>query len=234
MKFDERLVLFSIEHWFRRQSQWHPIHGWALFESKAYGGIPRDSVQFIIAFMSDVTRILSQIESGDSSAAENLLPIVYEELRKLASAKLAKENPSQTLQATALVHEAYLRLVDGQQARHWDSRGHFFSAAAEAMRRILIERARRSRVKVRHGQVNRIELDENVASLASSIDLIVFDDLLSELQANEPQAAELVKLRVFAGVSHQEAAELIGISRRVADRLWRIARAWLSREMKHS
>jgi RNA polymerase sigma factor (TIGR02999 family) len=184
--------------------------------------------------MNDVTQILSQIESGDSSAAENLLPIVYAELRKLASVKLAKENPGQTLQATALVHEAYLRLVDGQSVQHWDSRGHFFSAAAEAMRRILIERARRSRVKERHGQANRIELDENVACLAPSIDLLVFDDLLSELQANEPQAAELVKLRVFAGASHREAAELIGISRRVADRLWRIARAWLSRELKRS
>lgn len=184
--------------------------------------------------MTDVTRILSAIEQGDPSATEQLLPLVYDELRRLAAAKMAQEAPGQTLQATALVHEAYIRLVDVEKTQHWDSRGHFFAAAAEAMRRLLVERARRQGVKERHGQANRIDLNENAATFSPSFDLLAFDEVLTELQSNDAQAAELVKLRVFAGLSHQEAAESIGVTRRVADRLWRLARAWLSREMSRS
>ena len=183
--------------------------------------------------MSDVTQILSKIESGDPQASEELLPLVYQELRRLAGAKMAREMPGQTLQATALVHEAFLRLVDGESAQHWDSKRHFFAAAAEAMRRILVERARRRGVRERHGQQNRVELEEDVHPQVDSFDVIAFDEILSLLQENDAQAAELVKLRIFAGLSHQEAAQALGISRRVADRLWRVARAWISREMPH-
>ncbi len=184
--------------------------------------------------MSDVTQILSAIEGGDAQAAERLLPLVYDELRKLAAAKMVQENPGQTLQATALVHEAYLRLVgsDGTaQGQQWDSRGHFFSAAAEAMRRILVERARKQGVKERHGLGNRVDLEDNVATLSPSFDLVAFDEALTELHGHDSQAAELVKLRFFAGLAHQEAANSMGLTRRVADRLWSVARAWLSREM---
>ena len=181
--------------------------------------------------MSDVTYILSNIEQGDPSASDQLLPLVYEELRKLAAQKMAQENPGQTLQATALVHEAYVRLVDVEKAQHWDSRGHFFSAAAEAMRRILVERARRQGVRERHGLGDRVDLEDNVATLSPSFDLVAFDEALTELHEHDSQAAELVKLRFFAGLAHQEAANSMGVTRRVADRLWRVARAWLSREM---
>ena len=184
-----------------------------------------------IGGMSDVTRILSEIDSGDAEAAERLLPLVYGELRKLASARMAQERGDLTLQATALVHEAYIRLVDVKKVQNWDSRGHFFSAAAEAMRRILVERARRQDVKKRHGQDVRVDLDDDAAVLPSSFDLLVFDDALSELERHDEQAAELVRLRFFAGFTHQEAAETMGITRRVADRLWTIARAWLANEM---
>ena len=180
--------------------------------------------------MSDVTRILLKIEQGDSSLSDELLPLVYDELRKLAGARLANERPGQTLQATALVHDAYLRLVDAKQVQRWDSRGHFFSAAAEAMRRILVEHARRREVKKRHGQEFRVELEDD-AVLSSSFDLLVFDDALTELGQHDIQAAELVRLRFFAGLTHQEAADSMGITRRVADRLWTVARAWLAREM---
>ena len=183
--------------------------------------------------MSDVTRILSQIESGDPSAAEQLLPLVYDELRKLAAAKLAHEKPGQTLQATALVHEAYLRLVGGPENENWSSRGHFFAAAAEAMRRILVESARRKQSLKRGGPAGaRVELaDLNVASTDHGIDLFELDDALSQLELHDQPAAQLVKLRYFVGFGHQEAAEALGIGRREADRLWALARAWLYQQL---
>lgn len=182
--------------------------------------------------MTGVTQILSQIEQGDPSAADQLLPLVYEELCKLAAAKLAKEKPGQTLQATALVHDAFIRLVDAEHVREWNSRGHFFSAAAEAMRRILVERARRRGAWQRRGLGHRVTLDENdVVLLSPTFDLLGFDEALSELQQHDAQAAEFVKLRFFAGLTHQEAADSMEVTRRVADRFWRVARAWLSREM---
>jgi RNA polymerase sigma factor (TIGR02999 family) len=184
--------------------------------------------------MTDVTQILCQIETGDPSASEQLLPLVYEELRSLAAAKLANENLVQTLQATALVHEAYIRLVDVEKAQHWDSRGHFFAAAAESMRRILIERARKRAVRQRHGLGRRIDLDNDAASFSRAFDLLEFNEALTELEEHDAQAAELVKLRFFAGLAHQEAAESMGITRRVADRIWRVARAWLSRRMNRT
>ena len=182
--------------------------------------------------MSDVTRILSQIESGDPTAAEQLLPLVYDELRKLAAAKLAQEKPGQTLQATALVHEAYLRLVDVDQAQHWDSRGHFFAAAAEAIRRILVEYARK-KARVRHGGgKKRIDLDEALlVAEESGDDVISLDEVLAKFASLEPVKAELVKLRYFAGCSIDEAADLLNISRTSAKRYWAYARAWLLAEL---
>jgi RNA polymerase sigma factor (TIGR02999 family) len=182
--------------------------------------------------MSDVTRILCQIEQGDSHAAEKLLPLVYDELRRLAAAKLAQEKPGQTLQATALVHEAYFRLVDVKQAQRWDSRGHFFAAAAEAIRRILVEAARKKR-RIRHGGGRqRIDLD-GVASLAEAPgeELLGLDEVLIKFATLEPEKAELVKLRYFAGLSIDEAADLLGISRTTAKRHWVYARAWLLAEL---
>ena len=177
--------------------------------------------------MNDVTRILSAIEQGDPRAAEQLLPLVYDELRRLASQRLAKEKPGQTLQATALVHEAYLRLV-GPQDPGWNSRGHFFSAAAEAMRRILVESARRkASLKCGEGR-ERVDLDRiEVASGGRSDDLIALDDALSILARDDPQTAELVNLRYFSGLSNRQAAEVLGISPRTADFRWAFARAWL-------
>jgi RNA polymerase sigma factor (TIGR02999 family) len=178
--------------------------------------------------MSDVTQILSQIESGDPKAAEQLLPLVYEELRKLAAAKLAHEKPGQTLQATALVHEAYLRLVDVEKAQHWDSRGHFFSAAAEAMRRILVESARKKRRLKRGGDRVRRQLAEaELPAPSPREDLIALDEALTRLAAVDPPAAELVKLRYFVGFTVPEAAPVLGLSLRSAERLWTYARAWL-------
>jgi RNA polymerase sigma factor (TIGR02999 family) len=178
--------------------------------------------------MSDVTGILSQIESGDPHAADQLLPLVYDELRKLAAARLAHEKPGQTLQATALVHEAYLRLVGPANSSRWDSRGHFFAAAAEAMRRILINRARdRGRLK-RQGELRRIDLDQiEVALDTPGEDLLYLDEALVQFEAEDPTAARLVKLRFFAGLTLGQAAESLGISRRTADRQWAYARAWL-------
>ena len=182
--------------------------------------------------MSHVTRILSQIESGDPSAAGQLLPLVYDELRKLAAAKLAQEKPGQTLQATALVHDAYIRLVDVEKAQHWDSRGHFFAAAAESMRRILIDLARQKRSDRRGGGRQRCELsDADRVTVPISDELLDLDDALTRLSAVDPPAAELVKLRVFAGMTVEEAAALQGVSPRTAKRNWAYARAWLGREL---
>jgi RNA polymerase sigma factor (TIGR02999 family) len=179
--------------------------------------------------MSEVTRILNQIEKGDPHAAEQLLPFVYDELRRLAAARMAAEKPGQTLQATALVHEAYLRLVGHQ---HFNGRGHFFAAAAEAMRRILVERARaRNRLK-RGGDGVRQELHVDLLVAEDRADeLLAVHDALDELERHDPQAAALVKLRFFAGLDHQEAADALGLGRRAADRVWLLARTWLFRAM---
>jgi RNA polymerase sigma factor (TIGR02999 family) len=178
--------------------------------------------------MTDVTQILSQIESGDPKAAEQLLPLVYDELRKLAAARLAQEKPGQTLQATALVHEAYLRLVDDEKAQHWNSRGHFFGAAAEAMRRILVDIARRKQAHKSGGRHKRFSLEEaDLATLADSGGLLAVDHALDRLAAEAPDVAELVKLRVFTGMTVNEAAHALGISRATAFRHWTYARAWL-------
>ena len=179
--------------------------------------------------MTDVTRILSAIEQGDPQAAEQLLPLVYDELRKLAARRLSREKPGQTLQATALVHEAYLRLVNQDQAQRWDGRGHFFAAAAEAMRRILIDRARdRKRLK-RGGGCMRQELDLEMIlrDEASPDDLIDLDAALVRLAAIDAQAAALVSLRLFAGLTVEEGASALGVSRRTAERDWTFARTWL-------
>ena len=182
--------------------------------------------------MTDVTRILSAIEQGDPRAAEQLLPLVYDELRRLAAQKLAHENPGQTLQATALVHEAYLRLVDTERAQFWNSRGHFFAAAAEAMRRILVDQARRKQADMHGGGRLRVDFPEDLAAPeARAEDLVALDEALSRLERHDPDAARLVKLRYFAGLSHQDAAEALGISRGAADRLWALARAWLFRQL---
>jgi RNA polymerase sigma factor (TIGR02999 family) len=183
--------------------------------------------------MSDVTRILSALEQGDPQAAEQLLPLVYEELRKLAAQRLAQEKPGQTLQATALVHEAYLRLVDVEKARHWNSRGHFFAAAAEAMRRILVDTARRKGSLKRGAGRRRHPLDE--ASLVAprlDEDILAVNEALDRLAANDTEAAELVKLRFFAGFTAEQAAEALGISPRSADRLWAYARSFLLKQLK--
>jgi RNA polymerase sigma factor (TIGR02999 family) len=186
--------------------------------------------------MSDVTRILSQIESGDPSAAEQLLPLVYDELRKLAAAKLAHEKPGQTLQATALVHEAYLRLVgNGERGQAWDNRGHFFAAAAEAIRRILVENARK-KARVRHGgDRNRLDLEQALSIADDPGDnFLLLHDALNRFSSLEPAKGELVKLRYFAGFSIDEAADLLGISRTSAKRHWAYARAWLLAELHDS
>jgi len=182
----------------------------------------------ILSPMNEVTRILETAHPTDSHAASELLPLVYDELRRLAAHKLSQEGPGQTLQATALVHEAFLRLVDTTRIQRWDSRGHFFAAAAEAMRRILVNRARdKSRLK-RGGGWTRLHL-ENLASVgdASPDDLVALDDALERLAGENPRCAELVKLRFFAGLSLHDAAACLGIARRTADRYWAFARAWL-------
>ena len=183
--------------------------------------------------MGEVTRILADIEQGDPRAADQLLPLVYDELRRLAAQKMAQENPGQTLQATALVHDAYLRLVDVEKAQHWNSRGHFFAAAAEAMRRILVESARQKRAAKRGGNLDRKDLPESrIVVPQSSVDLVELSDCLDRLAESDRQAAELVKLRYFVGMTLQEAAEAMGVSPRTADRLWGYARAWLFKEMR--
>jgi RNA polymerase sigma factor (TIGR02999 family) len=183
--------------------------------------------------MSEVTRILSSIEERDPHAAGQLLPLVYDELRTLAAQKLAQENPGHTLQATALVHEAYVRLVDVDKVQHWNSRGHFFGAAAESMRRILVERARR-KGRIRHGGgLRRVDLlDPEAAASTDDEQVLLLDEALTRLAAARPQAAELVKLRFFAGLTLEEIAPILALSPRTARRLWAFARAWLRRDME--
>ena len=185
--------------------------------------------------MVEVTRILEQIEHGDPSAADQLFPLVYDQLRNLASVRLNKEKPGQTLQATALVHDAYLQLVDVERAQHWDSRGHFFAAAAEAMRRILVQKARQKQSKKRGGEWKRQELDQaNAVAPESADEILAIHDALDGLEAVDPTSAQLVKLRYFAAMTIPEAAESLAISPRKANQLWAYARTWLLREMTES
>jgi RNA polymerase sigma factor (TIGR02999 family) len=183
--------------------------------------------------MSEITRILSAIEQGDPHASEELLPLVYDELRKLAAARLAQETPGQTLQATALVHEAYLRLVGAETVQRWNSRGHFFAAAAEAMRRILVEQARRRSTLKRGGQAERIALEPaELAAPQTDERLLALHEALDGLARTDPRAATLVKLRFFGGLTAAEAAEALGLSVRSAHDLWAYARSWLYLEMR--
>jgi RNA polymerase sigma factor (TIGR02999 family) len=184
--------------------------------------------------MSEVTRILSAIEQGDARAGGQLLPLVYEELRNLAAQKLAHEKPGQTLQATALVHEAYVRLVDVEQAQHWNSRGHFFAAAAEAMRRILVDQARRKLSLRRGGNLQRHHLeDQEIEAPEPSLDLLAVHEAMERFQDVDAVAAQIVKLRYFVGLTIPQAAEALGISTSTADRSWAYARAWLHAALKH-
>jgi RNA polymerase sigma factor (TIGR02999 family) len=185
-----------------------------------------------MAPMNEVTQILSDIEAGDSHAAEQLLPLVYDELRRLAALRLAQEKPGQTLDATALVHEAYLRLVDVEKAQQWNSRGHFFAAAAEAMRRILVESARRKQ-RLKHGGGRLHQREEKDIPCPEPLErLLALDEAVDKLATTSPQAAELVKLRYFAGFSNAEAASVLGISPRKAIQVWAYARAWLREELQ--
>ncbi len=183
--------------------------------------------------MNEVTQILQAMDQGDPRLATQLLPLVYQELRRLATQKLAREKPGQTLQPTALVHEAYLRLVQGQSTLHWKSRGHFFAAAAEAMRRILIANWRRKVSLKRGGGRHRLDLDQvDLAAESESDDLLALDEALTHLSQTDSQAADLVKLRYFAGLSLPQAADALGISARSADRTWAYARAWLLKKIR--
>ena len=184
--------------------------------------------------MSDVTRILNAIEHGDAKAAGELLPLVYDELRRLAASKMSRESPGQTLQATALVHEAYIRLV-GSDQRDWRGRTHFFAAAAEAMRRILIENARRKQ-RLKHGGARqRVDIDDVCMAFEEpSEDIIALDEALAKLAAEDPVKADLIKLRSFAGLTIEQSAEILGISRATADRYWSYARAWLFHEISET
>jgi len=183
--------------------------------------------------MTDVTQILNAIEQGDPSAAEHLLPLVYEELRKLAARKMAQENPGQTLQATGLVHEAYMRLVGGEEGRRWDSRGHFFAAAAQSMRQILVENARRKQTLRRGGGLRRQDIDvDRLAQVEATEELLELDDALRKLACEKPLVAKLVELRYFAGFTLDEAAASLGISSRTADSYWAYAKAWLHHELR--
>jgi RNA polymerase sigma factor (TIGR02999 family) len=183
--------------------------------------------------MSEVTRVLTAIQAGDPQAAQQLLPLVYDELRKLAAQRMAQEAPGQTLQATALVHEAYLRLVDVQRAPQWDSRGHFFAAAAEAMRRILVDRAReKGRVK-RGGDFKRLDIDAiDLATTAAPDQLLALDEALAKMAQGDPAATRLVELRYFTGLTVEEAGRVLGISTATAYRHWNYARAWLFSELQ--
>ena len=182
--------------------------------------------------MSDITRILHSIEHGDSKATDELLPLVYEELRRLAAQKMAHEAAGHTLQPTALVHEAWLRLA-GEENQKWDGRGHFFAAAAESMRRILIERARRKNALKRGGDFERVNLDDvDVAALADGDTLLLINDALMKLEKEDPDAAQVVKLRFFAGLTNEEAGQALGVTSRTAKRYWTFARAWLFQELR--
>lgn len=183
--------------------------------------------------MKDVTRILCSIERGDPAAADELLPLVYGELRKLATARLAQERPNLTLQATALVHEAYVRLVDGEQTPSWNSRGHFFGAAAEAMRRILIEQAREKSRQKRGGDFQRVDVEVgDPHAFGPDTNVLAVDEALTKLALRHPEKVKLVKLRYFGGLTLHEAADALDISARTADRQWKYARAWLARELR--
>lgn len=187
--------------------------------------------------MSQVTQVLSAIEQGDPRAAERLLPLVYEELRKLAAQRLAQEKPGQTLEATALVHEAFLRLMGSDSAQDWNSRGHFFSAAAESMRRILVEKARHKQ-RLRHGGgLNKLSLDDHeppAPAAADGADLLALNDALDQLEATSPRRAQLVKLRYFAGLKMPEVAQILDVSLSTAEADWTYAKTWLKREMEKS
>ena len=192
---------------------------------------------FAAAILTEVTRIMSTLPDGDPHAARNLLPLVYEELRRLAAAHLAREPGGQTLHPTALVHEAYLRLQGARDDRHWDNRGHFFAAAAQAMRRILIDNARRKQRLRRGGELQKHSLDEQEPAIASPVeafDLLALNEALDHLEATSPRRAQLVKLRYFAGFTLPEAAEMLGISQSTAEADWTYAKAWLKREMEKS
>jgi RNA polymerase sigma factor (TIGR02999 family) len=185
--------------------------------------------------MTEVTRILSAIEEGDPHAAEQLLPLVYGELRKLAAQKLAQEAPGQTLQATALVHEAYIRLVEADKAQHWNSRGHFFAAAAEAMRRMLVDQARKKKSRKHGGGLERLPLDEvEIGAPEPAVDLLAVNDALEKFERLDKAGADLVKLRYYAGLTLSQAADALGISSSTADRQWAYARAWLHAELREN
>ena len=182
--------------------------------------------------MSDVTKVLLAIEAGEENASEELLPLVYQELRKLAASKLANSSPGQSLQPTILVHEAYLRLVDSDHPQRWDGRGHFFGAAAEAMRRILVDQARKKRSQKHGGQVHRVDFDlTNAVADQPSVELLTLDEALSRLEKKWPEKAMLVKLRFFAGMTILEASQALKISTATAERHWRFARAWLRNQL---
>jgi RNA polymerase sigma factor (TIGR02999 family) len=184
--------------------------------------------------LNDVTQILTRIESGDPTASEQLLPLIYDELRRLAAQRLTREKPGQTLQATALVHEAYIRLVGGKPTQQWDNRWHFFAAAAEAMRRITIDRARDKKRLKRGGEFHRIDLEQAEIELDSNEDdLIALDEALGELEREDEVAAQVVKLRYFAGLKQREVATALGISLRTAERQWAFAQAWLYDRLRH-
>jgi RNA polymerase sigma factor (TIGR02999 family) len=196
-----------------------------------------EPANFSVPPMSNVTLILSAIEQGDPHAAEQLMPLVYDELRRLAAQKLAQEKPGQTLDATALVHEAYVRLVSADGPQHWDSRGHFFAAAAEAMRRILVEKARRKQRQRHGGGLQRQSLEANQPAITSpveALDLLALNEALDRLEAASSRRAQLVKLRYFAGFTLPEIAEMLGISQSTAEADWTYAKAWLKREMEKS
>jgi RNA polymerase sigma factor (TIGR02999 family) len=185
--------------------------------------------------MNDLTQILCAIQEGDPHAAEQLLPLVYDELRKLAAGKLVQEAPGQTLQATALVHEAYIRLVDADKAQHWNSRGHFFAAAAEAMRRILVDQARKKKSLKHGGGLERLPLEEvEIGAPQPAIDLLAVNDALERFERLDKAGADLVKLRYYAGLTLAQAADVLGISSSTADRQWAYARAWLHAELKEN
>ncbi len=187
----------------------------------------------LVELMNEITHLIQQIEAGDQHASDDLLPLVYGELRRLAQRRLATANPNQTLQATALVHEAYVRLVDSADQQQWDSKGHFFSAAAEAMRRILVENARRKSRQKHGGQFKRADISvSQVVDNVAMDDLTVLDDALSEFERRWPDKAKLIKLRFFGGLSEAEAAAALGISRATASRQWTFGRTWLFKTMK--